>query len=99
MLIVFKCTAGGNDGWGNILRLKLIFQKLREKIKFQYFFIVNKNNQLIKFLKKNKINFKTFNSFKEEKNFLKNYFIDITILELLNCKLSIQKFYKSRSEN
>lgn len=98
MLIIFKCTAGGNDGWGNILRLKLIFQKIKEKKKFNYLFVVNKNYQLIKFLKKNKIIFKAFSSFNEEKKFFKNYFIDITIFELLNCKYSIQNFYKSRSK-
>lgn len=98
MLIIFKCTAGGKDGWGNVTRLKLILKKIKKKIKFKYLFIINKNYQLIKFLKKNKILFKTFNSFNEEKKFLKNYLIDITIFELLNCKYAIQKFYKSKSK-
>ena len=67
MFVVFKCTAGGSDGWGNILRLRIIFEKLKEKKKFSYLFIVNNNLALKKFLKKSKIKFKSFNSFEKEK--------------------------------
>ena len=98
MFVVFKCTAGGSDGWGNILRLKIIFEKIKEKKNFGYLFIVNNNLALKKYLKKNKIKFKSFNSFEKEKKFIKNYKIDITIIELLNCDKFIQKFYKSLSK-
>jgi spore coat polysaccharide biosynthesis predicted glycosyltransferase SpsG len=98
VFVVFKCTAGGSDGWGNILRLRIIFEKLKEKKKFSYLFIVNNNLALKKFLKKNKIKFKSFNSFEKEKKFIKNYKIDIAIIELLNCEKFIQKFYKSLSK-
>ena len=98
MLIIFKCTAGGNDGWGNILRLKIIFEKLKKKINFNYLFVVNNNLELIKFLKENRKLFKIFTFFKKEKEFLKKCKINISILELLNCKSSIQRFYKLYSK-
>ena len=98
MFIAFKCTAGSKDGWGNIFRLKIIFQELKKKIKFNYLFIVNNNLELINYLKKNKIKYKTFDNFEKEKKFIKDLNIDISIIELLDCKYSIQKIYKLSSK-
>ena len=37
MFIAFRCTSGGNHGWGNINRLLLIYF-LKKKINFKYIF-------------------------------------------------------------
>ena len=54
MFILFRCTAGGSEGWGNLKRLELIFNFLKNKFNFNYKFLVNRNKHLEIYLKKKK---------------------------------------------
>ena len=100
MFILFRCTAGANNGWGNLKRLELIFKFLKNKFNFNYKFLINKNKYIEKYLKKKKINyFLVSKNLAKEKKIISNFEkIDISILELLNCNLNIQKIYKEVSK-
>ena len=54
MFIVFRCSAGGNHGWGNVKRLELIYNALKKKTKFSYKFLVDSNLEVKKYLRKKK---------------------------------------------
>ena len=52
MFIVFRCSAGGNHGWGNVKRLELIYNALKKKFKFNYKFLIDSNLEVKKYLRK-----------------------------------------------
>ena len=99
MVLLFRCTAGGNQGWGNLKRLELIFNFLKKNINFDYKFLINKNKDVENYLKIKKIKYISIdNNLKNEKKILKKFKnVDISILELLHCNLNIQKIYKKIS--
>lgn len=99
MFLLFRCTAGGNQGWGNLKRLELILNFLKKNINFDYKFIINKHKDVENYLKVKKIKYISLNNnLKNEKKILKKFKnVDISILELLHCNLNIQKIYKKIS--
>lgn len=94
MFIIFRCSAGGNHGWGNIKRLELIYNSLKKKIKFNYKFLVDSNVEVKKYLRKKNIKYISVSEKNEDKILSKFKNIDISIIELLHCSLKIQKKYK-----
>lgn len=98
MFIVFRCSAGGNHGWGNIKRLELIYKALKKKSKFNYKFLVDSNLEVKKYLTKKKISYISVSKNNEDKILSKLKVIDISIIELLHCSLKIQKKYKKISK-
>ncbi len=98
MFIVFRCSAGGNHGWGNVKRLELIYNALKKKFKFNYKFLIDSNLEVKKYLRKKKISYISVTKKNEDKVLSKIKVIDISIIELLNCSLLIQKKYKKISK-
>ena len=98
MFIIFRCSAGGNHGWGNIKRLELIYNALKKKTKFSYKFLVDSNLEVKKYLRKKKINYISVTKKNEDKVLSKIKVIDISIIELLHFSLKIQKKYKKISK-
>ena len=98
MLIVFRCSAGGNHGWGNLKRLELIHNALKKKYKYNYKFIIDANSAVKKYLHRKKIEFFLVNKYNEDKILKRIGYIDLTIIELLNCTNKIQKKYKDISK-
>ncbi len=98
MFIIFRCSAGGNHGWGNIKRLELIYNSLKKKSKFNYKFLVDSNLEVKKYLKKKYIEYISVSEKNEDKILSKFKDIDISIIELLHCSLKIQKKYKKISK-
>ena len=93
MFILFRCSAGGNHGWGNIKRLELIFRALKTKYKFRYKFLIESNFEVKKYLKSKKLSFISVNKKNEELILKKIGFVDLSILELLHCSKEIQNKY------
>ena len=98
MFILFRCSAGGNHGWGNIKRLELIYRALKKNQKFKYKFIIDTNLEVKNYLKSKKINFISTNKKNEDKILKKIGPVDLTILELLYCSIKIQNKYKKISK-
>ena len=98
MFILFRCSAGGNHGWGNIKRLELIFRSLKKNHSFKYKFIINSNLEVENYLRSKKIDFISLNKNNEDKILKKINSVDLSILELLYCSLKIQKKYKKISK-
>ena len=98
MFILFRCSAGGNHGWGNIKRLELIYRSLKKNHSFKYKFIINSNSEVEEYLSIKKIDFISLNKNNEDKILKKIGSVDISILELLYCSLKIQKKYKKISK-
>ena len=98
MFIIFRCSAGGNHGWGNIKRLELIYNSLKKKTKFNYKFLVDSNLEVTKYLRKKNLSYISVNEKNEDKILSKLKNIDISIIELLHCSLKIQKKYKKLSK-
>ena len=99
MFVLFRCSAGGNHGWGNIKRLELIYRALKKKnFFFQYKFVIDSNTEVKNYLKSKKINFISINN-KSEDQVLKTIGpVDLSILELLHCSKKIQVKYKKISK-
>ena len=97
MFIAFRCTSGGNHGWGNINRLLLIYFFLKKKINFKYIFLVDCNKDVDHYLKKIHIRYININDKNKLKILKKIKKIDISIIELLKCNLSTQKLYRKYS--
>ena len=57
MLSYLRCSAGGNEGWGNLFRLLIIREYLLKKLESKVILIINNNQNIKKFLTKKKINF------------------------------------------
>ena len=57
MLSYLRCSAGGNEGWGNLFRLLIIREYLLKKLESKVILIINNNQKIKKFLTKKKINF------------------------------------------
>ena len=93
MFILFRCSAGGNHGWGNIKRLELIYNALKNKYRFNYKFIVDANLEVKKYLTVKKINFESVTQINENNILNKIGPVDFSILELLHCSIKIQKKY------
>ena len=56
MLSYLRCSAGGNEGWGNLFRLLIIREYLLKKLESKVILIINNNQKIKKFLtKKNKL--------------------------------------------
>ncbi|MDC3188081.1 hypothetical protein OA994_03510, partial [Candidatus Pelagibacter sp.] len=98
MFILFRCSAGGNHGWGNIKRLELIYNALKNKYRFNYKFIVDANLEVKKYLTVKKINFESVTQINENNILNKIGPVDFSILELLHCSIKIQKKYKKISK-
>ena len=98
MFILFRCSAGGNHGWGNIKRLELIYRSLKRNHSFKYKFIINSNSEVEEYLSSKKIDFISLNKNNEDKILKKINSVDLSILELLYCSLKIQKKYKKISK-
>ncbi len=98
MFILFRCSAGGSHGWGNIKRLELIYKALKKKLSFKYKFIVDTNIDVKNYLKSKKINFISTNKKNEDQVLKKIGFVDLSIIELLHCSVKIQKKYKKISK-
>ena len=98
MFILFRCSAGGNHGWGNLKRLELIFNALKIKHKFDYLFIVELNKDVQNYLKLKKIKFVAIKNNNEKKVLKKLGSIDLSILELLHCSKNKQFLYKKISK-
>lgn len=97
MFILFRCSAGGNHGWGNLKRLELIFNALKIKHKFNYLFIVESNKDVQNYLESKKIKFVAIKNNNEKKILKKLGSIDLSILELLFCSKTKQLLYKKIS--
>ena len=97
MFILFRCSAGGKLGWGNLKRLEIIFEYLKNKKNFKYLFVVNSNPEVKKYLKSKNIKYICVNNYNEKKKIQKFQNIDLSIIELLNCSPKIQKYYKEIS--
>ena len=99
MFVLFRCSAGGNHGWGNIKRLELIYRALKKKYKFKYKFIIESNYEIKKYLELKKIDFISVNKKNEDQILKKIGLVDLSILELLRCskiyKKNIKKFLKN----
>lgn len=98
MLIVFRCSAGGSHGWGNLKRLELIHNSLKKRYKYNYKFIVEANTEVKKYLHKKKIDYFLINKNNEDKILKKIGEVNLSILELLHCTERIQKKYKNISK-
>ena len=98
MFVLFRCSAGGNHGWGNIKRLELIYRALKKKYKIEYKFIVDSNSEINRYLKLKKINFISVNKKNEDQILKKIGPVDLSILELLYCTKKIQEKYKKISK-
>lgn len=98
MFVLFRCSAGGNHGWGNIKRLELIYRALKKKYKFKYKFIIESNYEIKKYLELKKIDFISVNKKNEDQILKKIGLVDLSILELLRCSKKIQEKYKKISK-
>ena len=67
MFILFRCSAGGNHGWGNVKRLELIYRALKKKYKFNYKFLVDTNFEVKNYLKAQKISYVSINKKNEDR--------------------------------
>ena len=93
MFIIFRCSAGGNHGWGNIKRLELIYNSLKKNLNLITNFQLIQIQKLKNTLEKN-IKYISVSEKNEDKILSKFKNIDISIIELLHCSLKIQKKYK-----
>jgi len=98
MFILFRCSAGGNHGWGNVKRLELIYRALKKKYKFNYKFLVDTNFEVKNYLKAQKISYVSINKKNEDRVLKKIGKVDLSILELLYCSIKIQNKYKKISK-
>jgi spore coat polysaccharide biosynthesis predicted glycosyltransferase SpsG len=101
MLTYLRCSAGGNEGWGNLFRLLVIRQYLVKKYRSKVILIINSNLKVKIFLEKKRINFIYLDNKKldYEKKRLKNLKrSDLTIIEMLNPSIELQKLYLKKSK-
>ena len=101
MLSYLRCSAGGKEGWGNLFRLLIIRQYLIKKYKSKVILIINSNLDVKNFLKKKKINFIYLNKKKldyEKKKICNLKRSDLTIIEMLNPIVELQKLYLKKSK-
>ncbi len=101
MLSYLRCSAGGNEGWGNLFRLLIIRRYLIKKIKSKVILLINSNSKVKNYLKKNKIKFiylRTKNLVYEKKKISNLKKSDLTIIEMLDPKTNLQKLYSQNSE-
>ena len=101
MLTYLRCSAGGNEGWGNLFRILIIREHLIKNFKSKVKVIINSNSKVKNFLKKKKIDFiclykKNFNYEKKKISRIKD--CDLSVIEMLNPKEKIQKLYMSKSK-
>ena len=71
MLTYLRCSAGGNEGWGNLFRILIIRKYLIKKFKSKIILIIQANQKVKEFLTKeeNKLSlFKKGNFNFEKKN-------------------------------
>lgn len=99
MNISFRTKAGGEYGWGNLIRLYNLYLNLKKnKPNFKYNFIIEGDNEIFNFLKKKKINhFKLKNriSIKDEFDILKKRKEkDYIICEMLDLSYERQVMFK-----
>ena len=100
MLTYLRCSAGGNEGWGNLFRILIIRKYLIKKFKSKIILIIQANQKVKEFLTKEKINFLYL---KKEILILKKKIdslnrSDLTIIEMLNPNLKLQNLYMQKSE-
>ena len=101
MLTYLRCSAGGNEGWGNLFRILIIRKYLIKKFKSKIILIIQANQKVKEFLTKEKINFLylkkgNFNFEKKKIDSLNRS--DLTIIEMLNPNLKLQNLYMQKSE-
>ena len=92
MLSYLRCSAGGNEGWGNLFRLLIIREYLLKKLESKVILIIN-NNQKIKIFDK-KINFLSLKKKFDFEKIDKLNKSDLTIIEKLNPSIKLQNIYK-----
>ena len=95
-VIIFTCSAGGNEGWGNLFRLLIIREYLLKKLESKVILIINNNQKIKKFLTKKKINFLSLKKKSldfEKKKIDKLNKSDLTIIEKLNPSIKLQTIY------
>jgi spore coat polysaccharide biosynthesis predicted glycosyltransferase SpsG len=100
MLSYLRCSAGGNEGWGNLFRLLIIREYLLKQLKSKVILIINANKKIKNFLIKRKISFLNLNKKNlefEKKIVDKLNKSDLTIIEMLNPSLRLQNIYKRKS--
>ena len=101
MLTYLRCSAGGNEGWGNLFRILIIRKYLIKKFKSKIILIVQANQKVKNFLMKEKINFlylKKRNFDFEKKKIDSLNKSDLTIIEMLNPNLKLQNLYMQKSK-
>jgi spore coat polysaccharide biosynthesis predicted glycosyltransferase SpsG len=101
MFCVLRCSCGGNEGWGNLFRLLVVRKYLIKNCNYKVVLIVRGNLKVKEYLNSKKIDFLFLkkNSSKKEISFLKkNRYFDISIIEMLNPKISLQKLYLKNSK-
>ena len=100
MLSYLRCSAGGNEGWGNLFRLLIIREYLLKKLESKVILIINNNQKKKKFLTKKKINFLSLKKKSldfEKKKIDKLNKSDLTIIEKLNPSIKLQNIYMRKS--
>ena len=100
MLSYLRCSAGGNEGWGNLFRLLIIREYLLKKLESKVILIINNNQKIKKFLTKKKINFLSLKKKSldfEKKKIDKLNKSDLTIIEKLNPSIKLQNIYIRKS--
>lgn len=102
MIKVFlRTSAGGTLGWGNLHRILILYDYFKKNSSFYPYLFIEGNKDVYNFLKKQKIAHIKINnlSLREEETKIKKFGIaDISFLEVLNPKLSLQKIYKFNSK-
>ena len=98
MLSYLRCSAGGNEGWGNLFRLLIIREYLLKKLESKVILIINNNQKIKKFLtKKNKLFEFKKKVWISKKKIDKLNKSDLTIIEKLNPSIKLQNIYIRKS--
>lgn len=95
-----RTSAGGKLGWGNLFRILIIYDYLKENKKKVYLYVKG-NNEVYNFLKKKKINYIKIqkNDLVHENKILKsNGYADVSFIEVLGPTLGLQRIYKKNSK-
>ncbi len=95
-----RTSAGSKLGWGNLHRMIIIYDFLKQK-KNDVYLHVQGNKSVFNYLNKKKINFLKIknNNYKKENEILKKKSLaDISFIEVLKPSLRLQKIYKENSK-
>tara|TARA_B100000029_G_scaffold315821_1_gene308212 strand:+ start:2920 stop:3897 length:978 start_codon:yes stop_codon:yes gene_type:complete len=95
-----RTSAGGKLGWGNLHRMLIIYEFLKQRKKNVHLHVKG-NKNVFDFLNREKINFfkiKNDNYKKENQILKKKGLADISFIEVLNPSLRLQKIYKDNSK-